>query len=99
MHPLPGCRAGVGVVRGEQDVVHRHQRAVMGQWFVLKDIQGGAAEMTGLQGGTRASSSTIGPRAVLMTTAPVWHAQRFGVDQVVGGRVQVAVHGDEVGIR
>ena len=44
MHALPGGGAAVGVVGGEQHVVHREQRAVGGQGFDLEDIERGPGD-------------------------------------------------------
>ena len=92
MHPLPGGRAGIGIVWGQHYVVHREQGAIGGQGLVLEHVQRRAANCTRFQSGYQ--RGFIHDRAAGGVDQDCLRAhltQCAGIDQPEAGGVQVAV--------
>ena len=79
MHPLPGSRAGVGIVWSKHHVIHL-QKGLLLEAVQFKHIQSCATDLSRIAvPELDADSSTIGPRAVLIRIATgfIWLKDRL----------------------
>ncbi len=71
MDALPGRRAGIGIMRGQHDMVHLEQRAGAWEGSTSKTSNAAPAIIPFSRAAIRATSSTTGPLEVLIKTALV----------------------------
>src|SRR5687767_3066817 len=97
MDSLPGSRAGVGIMRRQQNVIHLQKRTIERKRLKFKDIHSGSCETFDLQRFDQRVLVDDGSAGGVDQHGVWFHqSERIAVDEMITCWVQVAVDRDEV---